>query len=41
MRKRFKTSEDGNSITIEVTNLARPGQKPDSLVYTKRQPTSR
>ena len=41
-RKRFKTSEDGASMTIEVSNLARPGQKPDSLVYKKQRtnPTS-
>jgi hypothetical protein len=37
-RKRMKTSEDGNTLTIEIANLARPGQKPDSLVYTKGAP---
>jgi hypothetical protein len=35
IRKRFKTSEDGASMTIEVTNLARPGQK-DTLAYKKQ-----
>ncbi len=35
MRKRLKTSEDGKTLTIEIANLARPGQKPDSLVYAK------
>jgi len=34
-RKRLKTSEDGKTMTIEIANLGRPGQKPDSLVYTK------
>jgi hypothetical protein len=34
----MKTSEDGNTLTIEIANLARPGQKPDSLVYTKGAP---
>jgi hypothetical protein len=34
-RKRLKTSEDGKTLTIESANLARPGQKPDSLVYAK------
>ena len=34
-RKRMKTSEDGKTLTIEIANLARPAQKPDSLVYTK------
>jgi len=34
-RKRMKTSEDGKTLTIEIANLGRPGQKPDSLVYTK------
>jgi hypothetical protein len=33
-RKRLKTSEDGKTLTIEIANLAKPGQKPDSLVYT-------
>ncbi|MCU1238986.1 MAG: hypothetical protein JWP63_6953 [Candidatus Solibacter sp.] len=36
IRKRFKTSEDGASLTIEVSNLARPGQKADTLVYKKQ-----
>jgi hypothetical protein len=36
VRKRFKTSEDGSSMTIEISNLARPGQKPESLVYKKQ-----
>ena len=36
IRKRLKTSEDGKTLTIEVANLARPGLKPDSLVYTKQ-----
>ena len=35
MRKRLRTSEDGKTLTIEIANLARPGQKPDSLVYAK------
>ena len=35
-RKRLKTSEDGNTLTIEIANLGRPGQKPDSLVYAKQ-----
>jgi hypothetical protein len=36
IRKRLKTSEDGATMTIEVANLARPGQKADSLVYKKQ-----
>jgi hypothetical protein len=35
IRKRFKTSEDGASMTIEVTNLARPSLK-DTLAYKKQ-----
>src|SRR3954451_13784688 len=35
-RKRMKTSEDGNTLTIEIANLGKPGQKPDSLVYAKQ-----
>jgi hypothetical protein len=35
-RKRMKTSEDGNTMTIEIANLGRPGQKPDTLVYAKQ-----
>lgn len=35
-RKRLKTSEDGNTMTIEIANLTRPGLKPESLVYTKQ-----
>jgi hypothetical protein len=36
IRKRMKTSEDGNTLTIEIANLAKPGQKPESLVYAKQ-----
>ena len=36
IRKRFKTSEDGKTLTIEAANLGKPGLKPDSLVYTKQ-----
>ena len=40
-RKRLKTSEDGNTLTIEIANLGRPGQKPDSLVYAKQPPSAK
>jgi hypothetical protein len=35
-RKRIKTSEDGNTLTIEVSNLGKPGQKAETLVYAKQ-----
>ena len=35
-RKRMKTSEDGNTLTVEIANLGRPGQKPDTLVYARQ-----
>ncbi len=35
-RKRLKTSEDGKTLTIEIGNLGKPGQKPDSMVYAKQ-----
>jgi hypothetical protein len=36
IRRRLKTSEDGKTMTMEIANLGRPGQKPDSLVYAKQ-----
>ena len=36
IRKRLKTSEDGVTLTIEVANLGRAGQKPDTLIYKKQ-----
>jgi hypothetical protein len=35
-KERWKTSKDGNTLTIELLNLAKPGQKPDTLVYAKQ-----
>lgn len=41
IKTRWKTSEDGNTLTLEIANLARPGSKPETAIYTKQVTASK